>query len=87
MNVTCGEGGMRMGAFAHQEVMMYSSLYFQIQPFTWPLYYHLHAEVEVLSIFPTSLTFSLCDLAGQHLIKLHFLSLCFRYYDAAPFKR
>lgn len=75
-----------MGAFAHQEVMMYSSVYFQIQSFTWLLYYHLHAEVEV-SIFPTSLSFSLCDLAGQHLIKLHFLSLRFRYYYAAPFKR
>lgn len=42
---------------------------------------------EVLSILPTSLRFSWCDLAGQHLIKLHFLSLRFRCYYAAPFKR
>lgn len=36
--------------------------------------------------FPTSLCFSWCDLVGQHLIKLHFLSLCFCIIVQLPSK-
>lgn len=53
-----------------------TAFYLTIQSF------HLSANLNSSVFFPPQY-----DLAGQHLIKLHFLSLRFRYYYAAPFKR